>query len=64
MRLGYTTGGANAPMDGKISSVKIFNNSLTPEEILIEYKHGLTNTGMQIERNGTLFLNSEINEGL
>jgi|TARA_B110000908_G_scaffold154631_1_gene192115 hypothetical protein len=64
LRLGYTTGGANAPMDGKISSVKIFNNSLTPEEILIEYKHGLTNTGMQIERNGTLFLNSEINEGL
>tara|TARA_R110000796_G_scaffold213637_1_gene329707 strand:- start:620 stop:3748 length:3129 start_codon:yes stop_codon:yes gene_type:complete len=64
LRLGYTTGGADAPMDGKIASVKIFSRALTPEEIFIEYKYGLTNTGMQIEQNATLFLNNEINEGL
>lgn len=50
--------------DGKISNVKIFDRKLSKEETLIEYKFGLTSSGMQLEKNGTLYLNGNINEGL
>jgi hypothetical protein len=50
--------------DCKITQVKIFNRALSDNEILIEYKYGLTTTGMQLTDNGTLYTNNEIIEGL
>ena len=50
--------------NGKITDTRVYGRVLTDEEIFILYKHGLTNTGMQASKNGTLYTNREINEGL
>lgn len=50
--------------NGQISDARIYNRALSPEEINIQYKFGLPNTGMQLSSNGILYLNGEINEGL
>ena len=49
---------------GGLTDVRIYNRALAEEEIFILYKYGLTNTGMQLSSNGTLYLNKEIKEGL
>lgn len=63
--IGYTAvAGENSPMDGKIADVRIYNRTLSLEEIVISYKYGLPTTGMQLASNGTLYTNKEIIEEL
>lgn len=50
--------------DGNIADVRIYDRALSTDEINILYKWGLTNTGMQLYKDGTLFVNSEIKEAL
>jgi hypothetical protein len=50
--------------NGRLTNIRAYNRSLSNEEIMVLYKYGLTNTGMQIASNGTLYVNKEIKEGL
>lgn len=49
---------------GKATDVRIYNKALSAEEIIVQYKYGLLNTGMQISKDGALYTNGEIIEGL
>jgi hypothetical protein len=62
MDIGYTTGGEDAPMDGEIAEIRFYNRTISADENLINYKFGLPATGMQLAKDGTLYLNGEINE--
>jgi hypothetical protein len=56
--------GSAVNWDGVISDVRNYNRALGTDEILIQYKYGLTNTGMQMSSSGTVYLNNQINEGI
>jgi len=49
---------------GFLKKLKLHECGLTAEEVLIEYKHGLLTTGMQLSKTGDLYLNKEIKENL
>lgn len=51
-RIGYTTGGEDAPFDGLIQDVRIYNRALSPEEVGILYKTtGHKHSKMEIFNN-------------
>lgn len=64
LNIGYTTGGEDSPMNGKLADIRFFNRALSADEISILYKFGLINTGMQVTSDGMLYTNKEISEGL
>lgn len=61
LRIGYTTGGEDAPFDGKIQDVRIYNRALSAEEVKIQYE--LTkNKVMNIDYTGKLYTAGKIIE--
>ena len=61
LRIGYTTGGEDAPFNGKIEDVRIYDRALSADEVNILYELGKSISNTKISKN-TTYIKGEFNE--